>query len=96
MEPRSVAQIEQESDDYRLFPLPREEPDLLFLAFVENAEVLRLEVADETVLVVRHRNRDDHLVHLNANRSRLVLRGGGGGGRGRPRRLREQVGGETR
>src|SRR5579864_1152180 len=73
MQAARVAGVDQEPDHHGLAPLAREESDLLFLAFVEDAEVLLVEIADEAALFVRYRDGDNDFVDLHLNRRALAL-----------------------
>ena len=47
---------------------------MLLFAFVENTEVLGVEVGDEAALLVGHRHRDDDFVDLHLNGPLLRVR----------------------
>ena len=67
MQAAGVAQIDQESDHHRLAALAGEKLDLLFLALVENGEILLIQIRDKAAFFVGHRNGNDDFVHLNLN-----------------------------
>ena len=99
MQTAGVAEIDEESNHHGLAALAGEKLDLLLFAFVQNGEILLLQIRHKAALVIGYGHRHDDLVHLHLNGrrgGRLVCVGRGGrhvrllrrGRRGLPKRGR--------
>ena len=90
-----IAHVHQEADDDRLAALASEELDVLFLPFIEDLEVLCVEVRHKfPALLVHDGDRDDDFSHLRSE-GLIALRGRLGTARGLRRRRRRRLRGKA-
>src|SRR5208283_2029650 len=73
MDLAGVAEINQKTNHDGLAALPGEEAYLLFLVVLEDVEVGLIQIRDKAPLFVADGDGNNDLIHLNANRRRLVL-----------------------